>query len=321
MRKQLREKVKELARPRNLLRARVGAGKLRKALSNMRASVRTVKTKLEKLEASLKLHRHRIRDFKPNVEIWYERGNFRVQTARNGEELEQCLRLRFEVFHREFMGRRRTYGVDIDHMDFICDHLMIVDTKQNQVVGTYRLNSSKFTDEFYSAGEFSMDDITDMSGSKLELGRACITREHRTGIVIALLWRGISDYLKATEAKILFGCASVKTMDPLEIVSVAKWLADNGFTDETLKIKPTRKYRFRSFDRLTRRLERRPAAYDQHAARELIPNLFMAYLKAGAKVSAEPALDKDFQCIDFLMVMKVDQMKSAYAKKYADQAP
>ena len=321
MRKQIREKVKELARPSHLLKARAAGGKLRQALSNVRASVRQVRSKLEKIEASLQLHRHRIRDFKPNVEIWYERGNYRVQTARNGEELEQCLRLRFEVFHREYMGRRRTYGVDIDHMDFICDHLMIVNTKENEVVGTYRLNSSKFTDEFYSAGEFAMDDITEMSGSKLELGRACIDREHRTGIVIALLWRGISDYMKATDAKILFGCASVKTLDPLEIVSVAKWLADNGYTDPELEVRPTRKYRFRGFNRLSKRLERRPAAYDPHAAQELIPNLFMAYLKAGAKVSPEPALDKDFQCIDFLMVMKVDQMKSAYARKYADQNP
>jgi putative hemolysin len=294
-------------------------GKIKSRISTVKESVRKVKIRFEKLEATLKLHRHKIYKFTPNIKIEMQRGSYSVRTARHGEDLEKCLRLRYEVFHREYRHKKRTFGVDIDKLDFTCDHLMIEDIKTGQVVGTYRLNSSQFNSKFYSEGEFRMQEVLDLPGHKLELGRACIDKDHRTGIVIALLWRGISDYMRLTDSETLFGCASVKTVKPLEIVSVARWLADRGHFNLDLKIRPRTKYRLRGFTRLKKKLERHPSAYDEMAAGELVPNLVMAYFKAGAKLVGEPAVDKEFNCIDFLLILELGKMSSAYAKKYRSE--
>ncbi|MES2963689.1 MAG: GNAT family N-acetyltransferase, partial [Bdellovibrionota bacterium] len=176
----------------------------------------SMKVALEKADSAAKLRRYKVQNFEPNVTFEFERGHYVVKTAENGAELEECLKLRFEVFHREYMNKKRTIGVDIDKLDEICDHLVIRDRRSGKVIGTYRLNSSKYTDTFYSSSEFNMARLLDIQGTKLELGRACIDKDHRNGVIVALLWRGIAEYIQRTETKVLFGCGSIKTMDPLE---------------------------------------------------------------------------------------------------------
>lgn len=276
----------------------------------------SVKTVLEKFNSEMKLHHYGIRDFRPNVSFSFERGSFLVKTAENGMELEECLKLRFDVFHKEYMHKKRTIGVDIDKLDEICDHLVIFDKRVGRVIGTYRMNCSLFTDTFYSSNEFNMDEILARPGTKLELGRACIDREYRNGVVIALLWRAISEYVRRTGTEILFGCASVKTMEPLEIGLITKYLTDQGFMDFDQGVTATRKYKVKQIERVLEYLELNPFEYNKDEVEKLIPTLFHSYLKAGAKACGEPAIDRDFRCIDFLTCLKIDQMNPAFARKY-----
>ena len=69
-------------------------------------------------------------------------GHFVVKLAEHYSELEDTLKLRFEVFNRELNeGLSESYvtGLDRDIYDSYCDHLIVVDTRCNRVVGTYRL--------------------------------------------------------------------------------------------------------------------------------------------------------------------------------------
>ncbi len=136
----------------------------------------SVKSAFEKFDSELRLHHYKIREFKPNISFLFERGHYIVKTAENGAELEECLKLRYEVFHREYMEKKRETGVDVDALDIACDHLVIRDKRSGKVIGTYRLNSSHFTNTFYSASEFHMERLLEIPGAKLELGRACIGR-------------------------------------------------------------------------------------------------------------------------------------------------
>ncbi|NLP03545.1 MAG: GNAT family N-acetyltransferase [Fibrobacter sp.] len=95
-------------------------------------------------------------------------------------------------------------------------------------MGTYRLISSLFHKKFYSSTEFNLDDIINLPGTKLELGRACVHRDFRTGTPIALLWRGITDYIRETGTKYLFGCSSVKTTNIRIIASIYRYFQENG---------------------------------------------------------------------------------------------
>ncbi len=281
----------------------------------VRKTIRNVKSVFQKLDTKLQLHRHNVRDFKPHISFEFERGDYLVKTAQNGDELEACLRLRFEVFHREFMEVEKKHGVDIDKLDFICDHLMIIDRRsESKVIGTYRLNCTKFTSEYYSAGEFDLGTLLDGESVKLELGRACIEKDFRNGVVITLLWRAIAQYLIATESTILFGCASVKTMDVLATAKIYKYLEKHGHIDLSKSVHPNKKF---LFPELSETIKGILLTEEDEKKIELeIPALFKSYLRMNAKVLGEPALDRDFSCVDFLTVLKVSDLNPVFMKKY-----
>ncbi|MDX9730194.1 MAG: GNAT family N-acyltransferase [Bdellovibrionales bacterium] len=276
----------------------------------------TMKEAIQSLDAQLKLHRFKIHQFEPKIKIDFQKGHFTVKTVENGAELEEVLRLRFEVFNREYMNTTRAVGVDVDKMDFICDHLIIRDNRIGRIVGTYRLNSSEFSDEFYSEAEFHFDRILDMPGVILELGRAAIAKEFRTGVVIALLWRGISEYLQKSGANIMLGCASVKTMDPMEIGLITHHLEKKGALTREFGVEPTKKYKVKNLDQVLEYIEKNPFEYNEEAVEKMVPPLFASYLKMGFKAYGEPALDKDFFCIDYLIMIRTEQLDEAYKRRY-----
>jgi putative hemolysin len=281
-----------------------------------REKLSSVKVALEKLDSEMKLHHYKVREFSPNVSFAFERGNYEVRTASGGDELEECLKLRYDVFHREYKNKKRSVGVDIDKLDYVCDHLLIFDRRSEKIIGTYRLNSSLFSNTFYSTNEFHMSELLDLPGNKLELGRACIAREHRNGVVISLLWRGIVEYIQRTDTKVLFGCASIKTMEPLEIGRLTKYFAEQGHSTSEFGITPTRKYQLKQLPSLLEYLDANPHACDYQSVESQVPSLVRAYLKAGAKLAAEPAIDREFRCIDFLCILKMDEMNDAHKGKF-----
>lgn len=284
--------------------------------SRVLKKISKMKTALEKFDSERKLHHFNVRNFEPNVVFRFERGQFVVKTAENGAELEECLKLRFDVFHKEYMKKRRTYGVDIDKLDYLCDHLVIFDKRVGRTIGTYRLNCSKFTNMFYSAGEFDLGKILEIEGTKLELGRACIDREYRSGVVIALLWRGIAEYIQRTQTKVLFGCSSIKTMEPLEIGLLTKHFLDKGVLTYDYGVTPTKKYKVRQLARALEYIDANRYEYVAEDVECMIPALFQSYLRMGAKLCGEPALDREFHCIDFLTLVKMEEMNPAIRAKY-----
>lgn len=78
-----------------------------------------------------RLRQNKIHKFKPKVEIFSEKGPFVLKTVSDTEELIEALRLRYQVFHREMLGKTKTRGIDVDEFDFVCDHLIIKDKKSN----------------------------------------------------------------------------------------------------------------------------------------------------------------------------------------------
>ena len=75
------------------------------------------------------------------------------------------------------------------------------------MVGTYRLlrgNFAKICKGFYTEQEFDISNLKKNFSSKdiLELGRSCVHHEYRSGIILKLLWQGISKYIKIYKIKI-----------------------------------------------------------------------------------------------------------------------
>lgn len=250
--------------------------------------------------------------FKPKVPIRIERGGFIIKTAENKEELSKALKLRHEVFYRELLDRKRLFGIDVDKFDFLCDHLIVIDKKADCFIGTYRLISSLFSKKFYSQTEFNIDAILDLAGNKLELGRACVHRDYRTGSTFSLLWRGITDYMRKTDTRYLFGCSSVKTVDTRHIAALHTFFKGDHSAPARLRVTPRRKFAIRRFDALVNDLSDQEVS----AAAGLVPPLINWYFRNGAQVCGEPALDKKFKCADFLTLFNIEDLSAKGHRKY-----
>lgn len=264
--------------------------------------------------------RNRLKNFRANLPILIERTGHIIKTADSTEELEAVLRLRHLVFLEELLHRKKRSGKDKDRFDKTCDHLMIIEKTTGLLIGTYRLQSSLHTKKFYSATEFRMKSIQKLPGNKLELGRACVHPEHRTGLTIALLWEGIRAYVTASQTDYLFGCSSIKTMNKEEIKEIYHYLSSQGHMLDLHKLRPRTKFRVPGFKRQLKRNPSHKLSLELNH-RELIPSLLFSYLKAGAKVCGAPALDKSFKCIDFLTLLSADEIKHRSRIKQDDPTP
>jgi putative hemolysin len=225
-------------------------------------------------------------------------GPYVARFARDPSDLERVLRLRFEVFNRELgegLAASWLTGLDRDPFDAACHHLMLVEDASDAVVGTYRLQTAEQARAgagLYCAGEFDLLPLAPIVARGVELGRACILREHRQGSALFALWRGLAAYLAWARKRYLFGCCSLTSQDPRAGLALQRWLEENGHVDAELCVEP----------HASHACVVPPGEQIPEPAVEL-PKLFGTYLRYGARVVSAPALDREFRTIDWLVVL------------------
>lgn len=228
-----------------------------------------------------------------------EAGRYRLSFARTPEDLDRILRLRFTVFNLELgEGLDEAYVTrrDEDDFDVTFHHLLISTRETGEVVGTYRMQTAAMAAAggFYSAAEFDLGGVPgEILDRSVEIGRACVSREHRNGRVLHLLWRGLATYLRWNRATSLFGCCSLTSQDPRLGVSVLHRIEREGRLDPRIRVTPLPAL----------------ACLDEAPGTPLpephIPALFQSYLTLGARVWGPPAIDRAFKTIDFLVGLDV----------------
>ena len=233
-----------------------------------------------------------------------EQGRYRARFARTAAELDSILRLRFEIFNVELgEGLEASYatGKDEDPFDRTCHHLLVEDMKQGgAVVGTYRIQTFAMGAErgFYSAGEFDLSALPpEILGHSVEVGRACIAKEHRNRQTLFLLWKGLALYMRHNAKRFLFGCCSLTSQDGCEGFKAQHFLAAGGHLHGAIAVAPRPGFECTCGSPLPETDE----PYD-------LPVLFRTYLRYGAKVCSAPAIDREFKTIDFLVLFDVDAM-------------
>jgi putative hemolysin len=252
----------------------------------------------------------RFMTYHPTFEMNIETPSYRLKTATTTDELTEVFELRFQIFleNTEF-GQESADNYDIDQFDHICDHIIILDKETDQVVGTYRVMTNNMTNTFYSENEFDLSALKAKEGIKMELGRACIHHGHRNGHVIDLLWKGIAKYIQLSGAQYLFGCSSVKTTHP-ETAKCLQEFFDRKNDSEFIND-------IHSIGKFKMDLSEEMITEDQIIeSKSLIPPLLKSYLSAGAQICPSPALDEEFECIDFLTVLDMDNLSRLFKKRY-----
>lgn len=251
-----------------------------------------------------------VEQFRPKMVVRYESEDFIIKSAETLDEFIGVLRLRHEIFIREWQGREAPTGLDLEPFDLIGDHLIVIDKRKPAIVGTYRLLCSQFCTRFYSQDEFEMASFIDSSEIKLEMGRACIHQEYRNGAAIDLLWKGLARYISSSGARYLFGCTSVKSTAPEHISALLLDLKSKEQWSDEFRIRATPKYQYEAMP-LTH-----TTPIDRPALRELVPPLLRSYLHAGAKVYGQPALDRDFSCVDFLTILDMERLNNRFRSRF-----
>jgi putative hemolysin len=272
-------------------------------------------TLVGQLKESTQLRWNRVHLFKPKIRMQIVMGPYLIKTAESKAELIDSFKLRHQVFHQEFRGHTGT-GLDFDRFDYYFDHLIIVHIETQKIIGTYRLNCSKFSDESYTALEFDLGYLRRRQGPILELGRACIQSDYRKGSIISLLWRGIAEYMRLSGANLLFGCSSVKINSAHDAALVYKHLCDQNLVDTNYSARPTKKFKMENFESWLNYFREGWSDEQTQTAEKLLPPLLKSYLKLGSKVVSEPAFDEEFDCIDLLTVLKVEDLSNSLAQKF-----
>lgn len=256
------------------------------------------------------------RSRQPRVAIHAENRSYLLKTVTDHDEFLGAARLRHQVFHQEMRGSPVAAGFDTDAFDDSADILIIVEKTNYEIVGTYRLLCSHFTDRFYSEGEFGIAQVLDEPGVKLELSRACVKREFRSGAVIQLLWRGIYQYLAATGASRLFGCSSMQVASLREIAEFQRLVISQDKVITEHDIFPRPEY-YADGDLQRGAGMPFPGAPGAHAEGQLsVPALLQTYLKAGARVALIPAWDQYFGCYDFFTLLNTREIHPAFVRAF-----
>lgn len=253
--------------------------------------------------------------FQPKFLFSIETENFIIKTAQCVDDLKLALKLRHQVFLEETLNRTHESGLEFDSYDQKADHLLIIDKSQGFALGTYRLIHSDYSDIFYSQGEFNMDEFMNLEGAKLELGRACTHKDYRTGRTMDLLWQGLSRYIRDTKTMYLFGCSSLKTMEPEEVFKVIKSLQSKDAHTFELNIEPTPNYQFKDANSYLEKVEADPKIL------RTLPPLLRSYLHAGSQVYGYPALDEDFACSDLFTILDLLKLNKKFAERYKPVHP
>lgn len=241
----------------------------------------------------------------PNHIINIKTKNYELKSATNLNELLSVFKLRYKNFLEEDSEKMNSF--DVDTYDHLCDHLIIKCRATDEVVGTYRILCSRYSRSFYSENEFVLSDFLKESGTKLELGRVCIDKDHRNGSVIDLLWKGIGKYANLTKARFLFGCSSVNTTDVSKANNLYNSFNREGHLASDFDIYTTKKYTM-NYSEIN--------LGNTASSDFMTPSLLKSYFSAGAKVYGRPAVDYEFNCIDFMTILDLNNLSRLFKRRY-----
>ncbi len=236
------------------------------------------------------------------------RSHYLLRLASSERDVQLAQALRFLVFNLELHeGLDSSYATcrDADPFDEVCDHLLVEDSRTQEVVGTYRLQSgtrAKQNRGYYSEQEFDFGPFEARRNQIIELGRACVHADHRNLAVLGLLWKGIAAYARENNGRFLIGCSSLTSQDPGTGAAMYADLEKSYLAPTEWRTLPQPEYQCP----LGETADRSPK----------VPKLLLAYLSIGARICGPPAIDREFKTIDFLTLLDLDELPRSTVLKY-----
>lgn len=232
---------------------------------------------------------------------------YTIKIADTDEYVESALKLRYEVFKEELERNFAFKGeIDKDEFDDQSHHLIVVENDSDTVVGTYRLQTYEQANRgngFVSGKRFHLEQLSDeiLKGA-VEVGRACIRKEHRSGRVLFMLWKGFANYLTHFEKRYLFGYAALETTNPNVALNTFHHLEKQGIIDPDYLIEAKEKYKIHVRRNGTSEID--------------IPPLLQNYLDVGCNVCSYPSFDKEINLAHFIILLDIEKISDRTRKLF-----
>jgi len=251
---------------------------------------------------------------------------YSLLVAKDSAEVQAAQRLRYQVFAGELgarlAGPGAAAGLDADAFDEVCDHLVVREDATGEIVGCYRMLPPERADEagrLYSDGEFDLSSLAGLRPSLVETGRSCVHHEHRTGAVMSLMWAGIARYMLLSGHRWLAGCASVPLADGgTQARGVWDTVAAKHLSPSRYRVRPHVPWDHASVP--PPNSSGSPSSSSSRS-RGPLPPLLRGYLRLGAWVCGEPALDADFGVADLFVLLSMARVDQRYLRFFLGERP
>jgi len=237
---------------------------------------------------------------------------YRVQLALTQADIQRSQRLRHQVFVQEMGAQAQVdeHGLEHDHYDAFCQHLLVIDQHNEQLVASTRIltrAAAQPAGGFYSENEFDLAMLARLHGEVIEIGRTCVHPEHRNGSTIGILWQGLADFMTQNRISYLFGSASIPMQDGgLAARSIMQELRGDFMSNDDLRVSP----------RLALP-ELNIAAPTGKKTR--MPPLLKAYMRLGAQICGEPCWDPAFGCADIFILLDIQHLQARYHRHFVQR--
>lgn len=222
-------------------------------------------------------------------------------------DIQQAFQLRHRIFTQAFNAQlnHQESGIDKDKFDDHCHHLVVKDPLNNRIVAYSRIITSDLAKQhygFYTASEFDLSKIIDHNKRYMEIGRTCVSDDHRSGSAIALLWGQIGQFMMVNHIDCLIGCASIPFANgnPQTLAAI-DFLRTKYFTETHLRVTPKQAL---------------PNLKNNINGKSFVPPLLKAYLRMGCKVCGEAHWDKDFNVADVMVLLTKENINMRYMKHF-----
>jgi len=245
--------------------------------------------------------------------------DFHVRLAETPEDYHAAQRLRYDVFVRELGGGGAMVdhdaGLERDRFDPFVDHLLLIDSARDAVVGVYRLMRADMAAKaggYYSEAEYDLTRLKSSGRRLLELGRSCLLAPYRGGVGMHHLWSGLARYVAQHRIEVLFGVASFHGTDVASVAAPLSLLHQRHLAPDPLRVRALEQS-FQNMDLIDK------AHLDRRAAMVQMPSLIKAYLRLGGCVGEGAYIDHDFNTVDVCLIMDTAQLNDRQARIYGAQ--
>ncbi len=232
---------------------------------------------------------------------------YTIKIADTEDYVEAALRLRYEVFKEELERNFKfEAGKDKDEYDDQSHHLIVVENDTDAVVGTYRLQTyeqAKQGNGFVSGKRFHLDQLPfEILNESVEVGRACIRKEHRSGRVLFMLWKGFANYLTCYNKRYLFGYAALETNNPNVALNTFAYLKKQGIVHPDYLIDAIDAYKIQVRRNGTNEID--------------IPPLLQNYLDVGCNICSYPSFDKEINLAHLIILLDIEKISDRTRKLF-----